>query len=363
MYKIKSQEDILKIDKQIRADLTAKTNDTLEDKKEKMRQIDMILSKFDTIVQYKDLTVLKEERDKYQKDIDTIYNEELLYYIKETSNLIEKYKDLLNQTVAISFVKTKPTKISKTDQEKQELVSEFLKIASNYIYMEKCTDNKISSKCSCGSNDFILSEHNKTCMGCGEETDIITASTYSDINRINVSIKYTYDKKLHFTDTMYQYQGKQNTIVNKDVYDTLERSFEACGLLSNSKVKCDRYKNITKDNIFMCLKENNFSKHYINVTLIYCNMTGKRAPDISHLEDKLLSDYSRVMEVYNIVKDEERKSSLNSNYILLELLLFNGEKCDRDDFSILKTVDRLGYHNEKCKEVFDILEWTFTEIR
>ena len=68
-----------------------------------------------------------------------------------------------------------------------------------------------------------------------------------------------------------QYQGKQNSTVDQNVYDELLDQFRKHHLLvGNSKTpKEERCKNITKEHIHLFLKELEYSKHYENVNLIH----------------------------------------------------------------------------------------------
>ena len=58
----------------------------------------------------------------------------------------------------------------------------------------------------------------------------------------------------------------------------------------------------------------------------------------------------------------ERKSFINSQYVLYQLLTRHRYPCNRDDFNLLKTIDRVHFHEEICKELFEKLGWNFTPL-
>jgi ribosomal protein S24E len=78
-------------------------------------------------------------------------------------------------------------------------------------------------------------------------------SSYTDIDRVNISCKYTYDRKVHFRDCINQYQGKQNSTIHQKIYDDLEIQFERHHLLHGGKEtnKEIRFKDVTKNHVLI----------------------------------------------------------------------------------------------------------------
>ena len=71
--------------------------------------------------------------------------------------------------------------------------------------------------------DFNIIDTNiYICMNCStQQTVLKNVSSYRDIDRVNIGNKYLYDRKIHFRDSINQYQGKQNSTIPKKVYDDL----------------------------------------------------------------------------------------------------------------------------------------------
>ena len=120
-------------------------------------------------------------------------------------------------------------------------------------------------------------------------------------------------------------------------------------------------------NIFkFFLKETGHSKHYEDNVLIHYNITGKKPPDISHLEANLLEDFDILTNIYDKKYRKNstinRKNFINTQYVLYQLLCKYKYPCDKLEFNILKTVERKSFHDDICKELFDELAWNFNAL-
>lgn len=222
-------------------------------------------------------------------------------------------------------------------------------------------DKPVKKKCvNCNEKEFITNtEHNtEICCGCGIQTEKSdNFMSYKELSRINTSIKYKYERHVHFKDAMNQFQGKQNVTILPIVYQDINN------LIHNNHM--DRSK-ITREQINLLLKITGHTKHYEDVSLIYHRITGKPIADISHLEDKLLNDFEQVSETYDLLfkSDQtfERKSFINTHYILYQLLKKHKFPCSKQDFNILKTLDRKAFHDEVGQKIFEYLEWNLTPL-
>ena len=133
-------------------------------------------------------------------------------------------------------------------------------------------------------------------------------------------------------------------------------------LIGDKKTRKDvRFSKITREHVLMFLKELGYSKHYENVILIHYNMTGKKPDDISHLEDRLLSDFDLLVETYDkhFKNKVDRVNFISTQYVLYQLLLKHKHPCRKEDFVILKTVDRKSFHDTVCSHLFGLLSWSF----
>ena len=293
------------------------------------------------------------------KDIEN--NTTFNFYLMETAEIIQKYKEILNSPMKINFL----GKVTKNNKEKDELIEQYIEIASKYVhitYNKKYKDKIVCNNCK--SKEFDIIDNNiHVCVNCSAQQIIMkNISSYKDIDRVNISSKYIYDRRIHFRDCINQYQGKQNSTIHQKVYDDLEEQFELHHLLVGDKntPKHIRFQKILKEHINIFLKELNYSKHYENVNLIYYNITDKKPDDISHLEDKLLEDFDILTEFYDKnYKHIDRKNFINTQYVLYQLLLKFKHPCNKEDFTILKTLDRKTFHDEIMSNIFMQLGWNF----
>lgn len=295
------------------------------------------------------------------------------FFLMETTPLIDAYKLILNKPIKISFVgKSNNDEILK---EKEEVVQKYLEVIKKFNF--EISFDSVSKKdkainlifCEiCKDKICFESVEDKTyiCNECGFQKEILgNMSSYKDVNRINLSSKYMYERKVHFKDCMNQYQGKQNSTIPKEVFTDLEEQFKLHGLLEEGDTKEERFKKITKDHILLFLKETGHTKHYEDVFLIYQKMTGKKPDDISHLETKLMQDFETLSDLYDKKfkqdksKKIDRKSFINIQYVLYQLLRKYKHPCKKEDFNILKTLDRKSFHDDIMKELFQELNWNF----
>lgn len=296
-------------------------------------------------------------------------NQEKNFYISETVEILEKYKKILKTPIKISFLNNNDTSIN--NKEKDDLIAKYLKIASKYTNIvfktEKSTTIKIECENCSNKKDFIIEENFYICSECGAQQDVLQyTSSYKDSDRVNISAKYTYDRKVHFRDCINQYQGKQNCTIDQKVYNDLEAILDRHHLLVGDKTtkKEIRFSKITREHILMFLKELGYSKHYENVILIHYNLTGKKPDDISHLEDKLMHDFDLLVETYDkhFKNKVERVNFISTQYVLYQLLLKHKHPCRKEDFVILKTMDRKTFHDSIMKELCSHLGWNFTPL-
>jgi hypothetical protein len=293
-------------------------------------------------------------------------HKQLNFYLVESHVLLEKYKKILQTPVKLNFLGKKTI----DNTEKNSIILDYLEISQKYINTDfelskKDNENKVICN-NCPNKKYfdVIDSSIYICLLCGSQQEILLhTSSYKDIDRINISVKYTYDRKVHFRDCINQYQGKQNSTIDNKVYKSLEKEFDKHYLLVGNKntPREIRFANITKEHIHIFLKELNQSKHYENVNLIHYQITGIKPDDISYLEDKLLEDFDILTELYDKhFKNKvgfDRKNFINTQYVLYQFLLRYHHPCKKEDFTILKTVDRKTFHDDISKILFQDAGW------
>ena len=330
-------------------------------------ELEKIKKSLNSLLTYRMRNNLENNLLQLQQKIEDINSNKIFnFYIMESTEIIEKYRNILQKPVVFSFFGKRENK----QQEKKKLINDYIKIAQKYtdinITANLSPDKKIIKICNyCKSNSLETFENEEICLDCGKVTHLSsTNSSYKDSERINMSAKYTYDRKVHFKDCINQYQGKQNVNILPEVYQKLTEQFHLHGLLQNSKDKIKKYEKITKKHVFLFLKELGYSKHYEDIILIHYNLTGKQPDNISHLEPKLLEDFDLLVLQYDkkYKKNNKlsRKNFINTHYVLYQLLRRHKYPCKKSDFNILKSNERKSFHDKICKELFKELNWNFT---
>lgn len=308
-----------------------------------------------------------ERMDEYIIDLelDKLKN----FYILETLELLDSYKSILNKPEKQFFCGS----IKKTDKNKKKIVALYLTISKKYSMMIDSDlpyiypERNVKILCNnCDSKEFDIEEGNiYVCVKCSSQQYILNnVTSFKDIKRINISSKYCYDRRVHFRDCINQYQGKQNSFISPKIYNDLINQFELHQILNlNETNKKKKFAKIKKDHLYIFLKELGHTKHYENINLIYYNITGVKPDDIGYLETKLMNDFDTITDAYDrLFKHLDRKNFINTQYILYQLLIRHKHPCKKDDFSILKTIERKNFHDDICKILFEDIKFTFTPL-
>jgi len=311
--------------------------------------------------------ILEKNIENLKEEIRTIETgEKKNFYIVETIELIEKYTELLKKPQKVSFCGKPNIENKERDNVVRkyiELIKDYWNIAIKLPEEKKYVGTKLSCNNCSNKTDFEMDENYYTCKKCwSQQEQEPTITSYKDSDRVNISVKYTYDRKIHFRDCILQYQGKQNCTIDQKIYDNLEKAFENHGLLIGDKTtkKELRFSKITRDNVLMFLKEEEGgSKHYENVILIHYNMTGKKPDDISHLEELLLADFDVLVDLYDkkFKNKVKRVNFISAPYVLYQLLRRHKHPCKKEDFVILKTIDGKMFCDNVYGELSKELEW------
>lgn len=267
-----------------------------------------------------------------------------LFYIMKTSELIESH-NMNNQDIS---------KLYKT-------IKEYIETDSINSPSQNVNIRIVCSICK-GDCFDVKDGTTYTCRSCGNQKDLPNISPmYKDTSRIMTSLRYTYKRKIHFKDCINQYQGKQNVNIDENVILQIKNSIHLHKL--NDGIN---YSRVTKEHILMFLKDTNNAKHYEDINLIYKIITGKHVDDIGYLEETLMNDFSALSDLYDKKFKQtnriERKSFINTQYVLFQLLKRHNHICNKEDFNILKTVDRRTLHEEIITELFDELGWNYTSL-
>lgn len=270
-------------------------------------------------------------------------------YILATEKILTRYTEILKEPIKIDFMGNKS---SDQHQRKQTIINQFLSIAKDYIPIqpiETVPQNILCDECQIElqkEDDFLF-----VCPICGFAIkQFASVASYQENNRINIAQRYVYDKRAHFGDSIKKFQATQNTTISEQVYKDLWEK------VSSHDIPVEK---LTPDHIYEFLKLSGHSDHYEDITLIYCEMTGKTPPNISHLEQQLYALFDQVDPVYERVKPAGRVNFLNGQFVLFKLLQKLKYPCREEDFYILKTREKMLEHDQIWKKICQELSWTY----
>lgn len=348
--------DILRIDEYIKEQI-------INEKK----KIDIYKKELDKLKKLnKSQHVITKQKELEKKISDMEYDNKLAEYICRTQDTVKNYINIMKEPIRENFTgKVKETEKSK---KKRLILNDFMDTIKDFIPISSIhyreDNNKQTIKCKCGNSiEFGQTDNFTICKECGNETENYTIqTTYKDTDRVNMSQKYKYKRIIHFRDTINQYQGKQNKKIKQEIFDILDREFKNHHLLDlTTNDFHTKHKMITKEHIYMFLNETGNNSYYEDINFIHSYFTGIKCPNISDIEGELLSDFNKIIEVYDTLNND-RVNFLNSQYILYQLLKRRKRKIRDIDFSILKTRDRLIEHDNIYGKIAEKLEWNYIPL-
>jgi len=371
--------DILELNLKIQKFIEEETIN-IEKAKETLNKINILLEKNFNLrprIIYK----LNIAKDNLTSKIEEYEN--LQYFNVDVAPLIETYHKLNKETMAIPFFNTNKKHLKEHAIKKEQTQKEFIQKLKDYtnlrsfeFMMKNYISNLKSSPppCVCGNkSEFIKDEDRAVCAICSTEQSLISnTSSFSDVGRVNMASKYTYNRKVHFRDCIIQYQGKQKTHIPEEIYTILEMKLIEQKIIDNSILdRNKRYEKVTRAMLLDILKElesKDIKKFYDDIVLIHHTLTGQPCDNIEYLEDSLLDDFDKLTETYDNLytnqdgekKASKRKNFINAQFVLYQLLRKHGHPCNEMDFLTLKTSERKRFHHTICKELFSILGWKYS---
>lgn len=285
-----------------------------------------------------------------KRDIELIESgKKIAQYIYKSEDIIKRYNEILKKPITIDF------DTGKKDNENQikPLLVEFVNIAREYVDISPIALSR-RNVMNCENCNIEMFQHEDllfVCEKCGySERTLEAVTNYQDNSRINTSQRYVYEKRANFLNSIKEFQGIQNTSIPDEVRK---------GLIDQITSHDISREKLTKDHIIDFLKIIDKTDHYKDTNLLFSELTGKPAPDISDYVSSLLSMFDMALPVFERVKSPDRLNFLNGQFVLFKFLQLLGYPCNEDDFYPLKTRDKVLEHDQKWKIICDELEWYY----
>ena len=228
---------------------------------------------------------------------------------------------------------------------------------NNKCYFE---DEKINNECKlCKNTKFEYDYRHavKICNNCGSCTTFIefneNSLSYSDIAQLdNTQQLYSYQRKNHFKEWLYQLQAKEVTQIPETVIELLS--------LEIKKERITSIDEITSERIKKYLKKLRLNKYYEHIPNIINKITNKPALKINaELENKLLELFDKIQEPFDKYCPKNRKNFLNYSYTIHKFC----QLLEKDEylvyFPLLKSREKLFEQEKIWKNICKELGWKF----
>ena len=311
----------------------------------------------------------KECKDLMQQiqDLDYYDSVEIVkgMYDSHAGTILDQYKQCINNVIYTDFMA--PTKQKDISPEQKHLRDQLIHLIEQTLGAE-LLEKIVTRKFNVGKiddTDEAAEQHTTTTEEFDDGDEDWNSMVYNDINRINFNIKFKYDKRLHFKETINQYQGLQHKNIPQDVFDDLIAMIENHGLADMTKQDPkERYAKLRKEHITMFLSESNHSIYYEDKQLIYSKITSHPCPNIQKYEKGLYSDFEQLVETFLQLPEDkvDRKNFLNTHYVLRQLLRKRGVTVPTHDLNIIKTPARIRAHDDIYQICCEKLGWHFEPL-
>ena len=287
-----------------------------------------------------------------------------LMHLDEVESLFSDYKATFSQTITKSFMDN--TGSENRGADRTGFIKSYVESIGEFIepeVLEKLIDS--ASSRSIGANGpskemsaSALTEENLDDEGEDEEdgASVYEGINFQDLARVNINQVYKYDNKLHFRDTIKQYQGLQQKTIPDAVVEDVKKMIKLQGLENPDP---DKYVRVTKDHVRKFLVATKHNSYYEDIQLIYGKITGKPCPNISAFEPILYKEFDELVEAFKKLK-LKRTNFLNCHYVLKQLLKRQKYRVPEGDLPCLKTPNRLREHHGIYQKCCEILGWTFS---
>jgi ribosomal protein L37AE/L43A len=172
----------------------------------------------------------------------------------------------------------------------------------------------------CGSQDlYKYNSGTYTCRMCNHSMDFCVADKRSTTIKDEDAPT---QNNVYFSRQIARIQNKNKIFVDNDVIDKIKKHLSVSGI--------HKYDKITTQDITRILKELKLSQYYADSEAIALALNPKLKILELHFEDNELIQkmYTEVAKAWDIVKPQEKKSSLNIPYVMRKILELIGNNND-----------------------------------
>ena len=336
---------------------------------------------------------LIEEKDKLMKEIENLkLNTDTEDYLLQTSHMLFHYYDENNNSnfdktdsisennysskkTVIDFfsnknqgIRTKEIKNNREEdpynkeikniyENKKEIMDKYFSIVNKDYkgHLPSKLNDKNHEVCkNCNEARIFDSVHGVlVCPNCGCQEKILIDSDTPSYKEPPREITYFAYKKInHANEFLSQFQAKESTDINSEVFEKILEELKKEHYLDIS--------NITTHKVREILKKLELTKYYEHCHYITNRITGKPAPTLSSdLEEKLRNMFKEVQGPWIDYCPSERANFFSYPYIFYKFF----QLLDKDEYlpycRLLKSREKLQEHDEVWRKICFHLKWQF----
>lgn len=277
-------------------------------------------------------------------------------YLRASASSTSEYKKLGPAIRRISFLDNtvKDDDSQETIDSRLRIIANYFSVAQHYISIEIIHETEFYNCCErCGLSleDVNVDDNGfQICPKCNTEHSHLTAYPLGHDGN-NFSKGGDYLDEENFRKAFYRYQGKQPDKIPSRMFTDLDLHFD-----SRDRPNGEHFRQLDFNDrgrkgdtdlpmLLEALQKTGYNDYYDDANLIAHKYWGWRLPDLSHIEDAIMSDYRKTQKVY-LSLPKDRISSLSTQFRLFKHLQMRGHECYPNEFKLVEIQDSREFHEK-----------------
>ena len=298
--------------------------------------------------------LLFDKLDKLELKLIKLKNNDEMEYYNKTGDIICDYyqsrnivKKKVKSKSIVEYLNNKKKNNNENENSRSKLFEKYcqrteglrIKVDDGSNRIKYCKICKIEKVLDIKKSSYI-------CTQCGEMESVI-------IDEDNTIKEYSCYKRLsHFREWLTQFQAKESTDIDEDVYKDIVNELKKQRITDPKKLNRERMQKI--------LFKLGYSHLYEHIPYIINKLSNIPPPKISpDIEKKFYDMFMMIQKPWEIYKPKGRKNIISYSYIIYKFC----ELLELDDllryFPLLKSGKKLMEHDEIWKKFCKYLKWEF----